>query len=217
MRSLSIDEQGRMLAAMDRLRDRLLFLTGLYTGFRISEMLSLRVGDVWRGGAPVTVLTVARRNLKGGAGENARRVRSRSVAVGDELRAAISTYIGERFPTSDPAAEEFVFKSREGGNRAITLGQAWRILKRAGEDAGAVDRVGTHSMRKTFAWSIYKNSGHDLVLTKAAIGHSSITTTGKYLEASEPAVVSAVLGIKGPGLRLVAPVAAATAPRIAVA
>jgi hypothetical protein len=70
-------------------------------------------------------------------------------------------------------------------------------------------------MRKTFAWSIYKNSGHDIVLTKAAIGHSSITTTGKYLEASEPAVVAAVLGIKGPGLRLVAPAPATVANLVA--
>jgi integrase len=30
-------------------RDQALFLVGVKSGFRISELLSLRVGDVWRG------------------------------------------------------------------------------------------------------------------------------------------------------------------------
>jgi site-specific recombinase XerD len=32
-------------------RDRALFLLGVKTGYRISELLSLRVGDVWQQGS----------------------------------------------------------------------------------------------------------------------------------------------------------------------
>src|SRR5690242_2467518 len=97
MRALTEDEQGRILASLDRLRDRLLFLTGLYTGFRITELLSLRVGDVWKNGSPVSTIAVARRNMKGGAGVTAHRVRGRHVPVASDLRAAIATYVSERF------------------------------------------------------------------------------------------------------------------------
>jgi integrase len=68
MRPLTQKEQCLVMAALARMRDRLLFLTGLYTGFRITEILSLRVADVWVNGEPGRVVTVSRRNLKGGAG-----------------------------------------------------------------------------------------------------------------------------------------------------
>ena len=37
-------------------RNRGLFMLGVSTGGRISELLSLRVGDVWQNGKPVTDL-----------------------------------------------------------------------------------------------------------------------------------------------------------------
>lgn len=49
-------------------RDRLLVVLGMETGLRISELSSLRVGEVWQAGAPVRVLRLSRARLKGGAG-----------------------------------------------------------------------------------------------------------------------------------------------------
>ena len=45
-------------------RDRALFLLGVHTGFRISELLSLRVGDVWQYGRLTETVSVARRHMK---------------------------------------------------------------------------------------------------------------------------------------------------------
>jgi integrase len=56
-------------------RDRALFILGLKSGFRISEMLSLRVSNVWKDGKVAEVVSVARKRMKGegrreeGAGE----------------------------------------------------------------------------------------------------------------------------------------------------
>jgi hypothetical protein len=50
------------------LRDQLLVVMGMNTGLRLRELLGLTVGAVWRDGAPVSVLQVDRRNLKGGRG-----------------------------------------------------------------------------------------------------------------------------------------------------
>ena len=47
-------------------RSRSLFVLGVSTGGRISELLSLKVGDVWQNRAPVTDLLFDRSIVKGG-------------------------------------------------------------------------------------------------------------------------------------------------------
>ena len=46
-RPLLPEEEIKLLAALDRRRDQVLFLFGRYTGFRITELLSIRAGDIW--------------------------------------------------------------------------------------------------------------------------------------------------------------------------
>jgi len=46
------------------LRNRTLFLLGLNTGARISELLSLDVGDVWRFQRPVEIIYLQKRHTK---------------------------------------------------------------------------------------------------------------------------------------------------------
>lgn len=49
------------------LRNRALVVVGVRTGFRIAELLSLRIGDVVREGKWLTRISVARREMKGGS------------------------------------------------------------------------------------------------------------------------------------------------------
>ncbi len=46
-------------------RDSALFLLGIYTGFRITELLSLRLHDVYQHQEVLSRVTVPRRNMKG--------------------------------------------------------------------------------------------------------------------------------------------------------
>jgi integrase len=67
-RPLTNDEITSVLRAFSgtyAARDRALFVIGLKSGFRISEMLSLRVQDVWRGGKVVEAVSVAQKRMKG--------------------------------------------------------------------------------------------------------------------------------------------------------
>jgi site-specific recombinase XerD len=52
------------LAGPEALRNKALFVVGHRTGFRISELLSLTVGDVWQQGQVVTHVTVRRCQMK---------------------------------------------------------------------------------------------------------------------------------------------------------
>ena len=194
-RSLNRNEQAEIIATLDRARDRLLFLLGLHSGFRVHELLSMRVGDVWKDNRPATEITVARRQLKGGTSASARRIRSRTTPLHPTVQAAIRTYVQDRFGAEPLRADEFLFKSRKGPNTAITPRHAWRIIKAAARAAGFPDRVATHSMRKTFARAIYDRSGHDLILTQRALDHRSVVTTSRYLESTADDVAAAILGI----------------------
>ena len=53
-------------------------------------------------------------------------------------------------------------------------------------------RLGTHTLRKTFARRVYEYSGKDLMVLKAALGHSDVSVTQHYLDADEDAVAAAI-------------------------
>ena len=53
-------------------------------------------------------------------------------------------------------------------------------------------RLCTHTLRKTWARKVYKNSGNDIMILKAALNHSDVSITQKYLEADEDEVMAAI-------------------------
>ena len=64
-------------------RDRALFILGLNTGFRISELLALNVGEVWDGERIRPQVKVTRAKLKGGRGLRRRGITSRTVPINE--------------------------------------------------------------------------------------------------------------------------------------
>ena len=74
-RPLSEDEIVRLLDACQgryRARDVAIIMMGMHTGFRISELLSLRVKDVWNGSEVAKDVKVEKGFMKGkkkGAGQ----------------------------------------------------------------------------------------------------------------------------------------------------
>jgi integrase len=118
------------------LRDRALFLLGVHTGFRISELLSLRVGDVWAYGRIVDVLTVARRHMKG-------KHAGRSVHLHRRAQDAVTAWLQSLPGPVSP--ETYLFRSREGKNRPLQRVQAWQILHDAYVSNQLPGPLGTHS------------------------------------------------------------------------
>lgn len=172
------------LAAAGRTRDRLLFILGCATGFRIRELTSLTCGQVWdaAAGDVAREVTIARRNLKGGRGLWQRSVRGRRVPLSESVRAALRDYLQEIAPWEP---EKALFSTcRSGGTkRPLHRGQAWRIIVQAAADCGLdTGRISTHTLRKTFVGRIYRATGNDLIATQRIVGHTSPMTTARYLE-----------------------------------
>jgi len=167
-------------------RDAALFLLGIKSGFRISEILSLKVGDILPAGRMVERVTVARRSMK-------KRVEGRTVLLHPEARAALAEWFQVLEGEEKLTAETFVFRSRKGENRPVSRVHAWRVLHQAFVDTDLTGRLGTHSMRKTFANKVYEALGHDLIKTQRALGHRNINSTACYLSLREEDIDRAIL------------------------
>ena len=110
-------------------RNYVMFVFGIYSGLRISDILRLRVRDV-RGKKDVYI-----REKKTG--------KEKSFPINPELRPILNEYI------KDKADYEYLIKSAKGENKAISRQQAYDILSKAGKKFG-ISKIGTHTLRKTF-------------------------------------------------------------------
>ena len=127
-------------------RNRGLFMLGVSTGGRISELLSLTIGDVYQNKKPVTDLLFEKSIVKGGEV-------SRAVPVNADGRHAIEMLIAwhrEKYKTI--AATHPLFPSRNrNGTVPMNRQTAHEMLKQAFIAAGLNGKLATHSLRKSFA------------------------------------------------------------------
>ena len=157
------------------IRNRGLFMLGVSTGGRISELLSLQIGDVYQNKRPVTDLLFDKSVVKGGEV-------SRAVPVNSDGRHAIEDLIGwhgERYQNAEK--DRPLFPSRNGqGEKRMSRRTAHDVLKSAFETAGLNGHLATHSLRKSFAQRLYNRTG-DIFAVQEMLGHKSVSTTQEYL------------------------------------
>ena len=158
-----------------KVRNRGLFMLGVSTGGRISELLSLQIADVYQNGKAVSDLLFEKSVVKGGEV-------SRAVPVNADGRLAIEMLIAwhrEKYKTI--AATRYLFPSRNrNGTVPMNRQTAHEMLKQAFIAAGLNGKLATHSLRKSFAQRVYEQSG-DIYLVQELLGHRSVNTTQKYL------------------------------------
>ena len=169
-------------------RDRALFLLGVRSGFRISELLSLRLLDVcsaWQD----------RRSCDSRATAHEEESRRAHRVVASRSARGFEVWIGELRELGYMTSDVWVFQSRKGRNQAMSRVQAYRILHAAFERVGIEGTLGTHSMRKTFANRMYERLDHDLLKTQRALGHKNINSTVSYLSFRQEEIDEAILGM----------------------
>lgn len=155
-------------------RNRGLFRLGISCGGRISELLLLKVSDVFQNGTAVTDLLFDSSIVKG-------KKTARSVPLNTDGRGAIEILIGWHRTHFDRfSSKRWLFPSRQGTQQPMSRKSAHAILKRAFEKAGLNGKVATHSMRKSYAQRMYHETG-DIFIVKELLGHADVSTTQAYL------------------------------------
>ncbi len=160
-------------------RNRALFMLGICTGFRISELLSMKVGDlVDIDGELQSHVTVGKKDMK-------KKLRSRTVLLAPEYEGFLWPWITQIRKWRLVKSRNHLFCKYDG--QPISRIVAYRVLKRAYKAAGIKGKVATHSMRKTYARNAFEehkktDPGNALRLTKESLGHAQLSSTESYLE-----------------------------------
>jgi integrase/recombinase XerD len=166
---LNEEETVRLLNSPDisiplGIRNRAIMELMYATGLRVSEVISLRMGDVNLELGYVRCI---------GKGH-----KERVVPVGSMARAAVEDYLRDvrpGFAASSGSRE--IFLSRRG--HALTRQALWKALRTLVVKAGITKRVTPHTIRHSFATHLLQH-GADIRSVQEMLGHADISTTQIY-------------------------------------
>ena len=149
-------------------RNELLFLIGCSIGLRGCDLVDLKVGDI----NPQTYQIRVKEQKTG---------KYRVVTL-NALAAEAYNALIESIPNR--TKETYLFQSERKGNCRIDRHSFGRILRQAQHDLNLPYRLGTHSMRKTFAYHIFmdnQQSPEILAYLQALLNHRDSKTTLRYI------------------------------------
>ncbi|MBP1950273.1 site-specific integrase [Virgibacillus litoralis] len=154
-------------------RDYMLFVTGINSGLRISDILEIRVVDTKK----------AYFNLI-------------EIKTGKKKRIEMTPGLRREFKEYCEGKEdhEYLFLSREGINKPIGRSMAYKILREAAEYV-SLDDIGTHTLRKTFGYHFYKKYGN-VAMLQQIFNHADQETTLRYIGIDQDEMDKAMKGFK---------------------
>ena len=142
-------------------RDYVLFMTGLYLGRRISDILPLKVKDV--------------KNKEYVYFREAKKNKESYLKINKKLQSIFKNYC---VAMDD---DDFLFAPLRGEkDRHISRQQYWNILNKAAAEIGYKDKIGCHSLRKTLGHELYA-SGVDITMIMLVLGHDDVNYTKRYI------------------------------------
>ena len=143
-------------------RNRLILKMIIYTGIRVSEMLNLRLKDIFKEDN-IYILQVR------GKGNKPRVVMIKSSIIENDLQ----NWLNIRTCNDD------LLVCNKKGNR-LTQAYVSRIVETILLSAGIrKEKNGAHMLRHSFATLLYQKH-HDLILVQEALGHADINTSRIY-------------------------------------
>lgn len=151
-------EEVKSILRRSSFRDYFLFVFGINTGLRISDILPLKVKDVKDQGY---IILIEKKTGK-----------SKRFIINNDLKAEIQDYIKGMSP------DDFLFPSRMRG-KPLSRIRAYAILHNAGIQAG-IGEIGTHTLRKTFGYHFYKKR-KDVAMLQTIFNHSAPSVTLRYI------------------------------------
>ncbi len=169
-----IDAMKSIMKGESNYRDLLLFVLGINTGLRISDILALKWSSLINGGG---------RLLKAGDQLNVVEIKTKklkSFMINRSVAEALKLYY-DALANVNP--DDPVFSSRktdDGSLQPITRIAAWQMLNRYANMVGLNEGIGTHTLRKTFGYHLYKK-GVALEYIQKMLNHSSPAITLRYI------------------------------------
>lgn len=149
-----------------------LFTLGIYSGLRISDLLKLKVKDVYN------KTTITMREQKTG--------KYKLFPLKNELQILLNEFCAER------GLDEWLFTGKR--KRKLDRSQVYRFLNQACAELEIDVNVGTHTMRKTFGYHHYKQF-HDIGLLQTIFNHYSPNVTRRYIGITQDEINESYLSL----------------------
>jgi len=172
---LSVEEIDTLIDAIDRStkegeRNRVIIETLYGCGLRASELISLKISDLF---LEESILKVQ------GKGD-----KQRYVPLADKTKEIIEFYLNEirgDFPYIS-GEEDTLFVNRRG--KQLTRVMIFTIIKQLKEKSGIKKKISPHTFRHSYATHLLEG-GADLLDIQQLLGHASIATTEIYLHTEQ--------------------------------
>ncbi|QJD87890.1 tyrosine-type recombinase/integrase [Cohnella herbarum] len=165
---------------MRSMRNYLFFCIGIYSGLRVSDLLTIRAGEV----RSIHVNKMEKKNKN-----------SKRFIIHDSIRYELDLYI------EDKSDNEYLFASRQKKTisqleeQPIDRSTAYRFLNEAAKHFG-LEEIGNHTLRKTWGYRLYCQDERNLALLMDAFGHSDMRVTLRYIGLTQDLLDRATLRMR---------------------
>ena len=137
----------------------IMFQLGVGTGLQLQDILSFKNKDV-TGKSEITV-KIGTKNIVN------------TFTVPEDLQKIISDYTKGKDP------EAYLILGHQSANKPVSREQAYRVLRSTGHKIG-LSSIGAQTMRKTFAWKYYNETG-DIYYLQNLFNHASPSITYRFI------------------------------------
>jgi len=158
-------------------RNETLLITGIGLALRASELVGLKVSDVYDRQVK-SYVTIRPETAKFG--------KERTIRIGDGIQQTISDFLSWKRQNKESCAKKApLFVSQKKGH--LTRQALFEIIKRIFRDIGV--EQSPHCLRKTGATIYYIESDYDLIATQHFLGHADPSTTRRYIGLTSEQIV----------------------------
>ena len=146
-------------------------------GLRVSELIQINISDIFETESLLKVL---------GKGN-----KERFVPISDQAKNFLNEYINyERNQVQAKRGfEDILFLNNRG--KRLTRVMIYNIIEETRKKVGIKKKISPHTLRHSFATHLLEN-GADIVSIQKMLGHSSITTTERYLHVTKKHLIKTV-------------------------
>ena len=153
-------------------RNYLLFVMGVNTALRISDLLSLKVKDVIDSKGDIKTYLHVKEGKTG---------RTAKIYLNNTVKEALNYYLNKS-KGIDP--DSYLFKS-ERSNKRLDRVRTWGLIQEWTKEVDLEgERYGTHTLRKTWGYQA-RIQGVSIEQISEKLGHKSVTVTRRYIGISQ--------------------------------
>lgn len=150
-------------------RNYTIFQVGKATLLRVSDVLRLKIADVYDDNG----------NIKANAFIHDKKTGKSNTLYLKPVKDDLMTYYAY-LDENNLLSYPWLFPEINHAERHLTEKQYYKVMHKVGDLLG-INYLGTHTMRKTGAYRVYEQTNHDIALVMHLLNHSSEAMTLKYL------------------------------------